>query len=200
MTLGPRTRISPATPRATSCPASSTHARLAQQRRRAGRTHLSHGIVPLEHDRRRRGLGGAVDLPHRHAARMEGRISSTRHDRRAAMANAQLERSVVGPARMLDQRRIVAGTSSVASGRQVAIPSSTASGSKRGCSRTVAPAYQRRQRLDVEPADMEHRQERENEIVRPSKSMRVDRRSRIRHQRRSALCTRALRPPVVPEV
>ena len=79
-------------------------ARLAQQPGQAGRVAARQVAAEAGIDRDRAGLGRAIDLQHRHAARREGSISGCGTWVEPVVTARRLERSVAAPARMLDHR------------------------------------------------------------------------------------------------
>ena len=156
---GPRSRISPGVPGGTGRPSAST-IRASTPRSGLAGAGRTVGASDPRIDRDRRRLGAAVDLQHRDAAGRERRRHRRLHHGRAGGDGAQARRG--RPRRKpgcAASACSVAGTSTV---RRRAVrarwPRSVASGSKRGCSVTVAPASSAGTGLDVEAADMEQRQ------------------------------------------
>ena len=116
------------------------HARLADEAGQAGR---AGALVAADAriDRDRAGLGRAVDLQHRNAARREGIDQALRHLRRAGGERAQAGDVGRGPARMLDHR-LHGGGHQHGERRLVAAPAHPAPRRARSarCSVTVAPS------------------------------------------------------------
>ena len=139
---------------------------LAMQSGLAGRAFVGECVVPLLVDRDRACLGGAIDLRHRHAPRVEGPDQPDRHDRRPGTEHAQAGKIGRRPCRMPDQgghdrrhdkRQRRAGRRDR---RQSLARIESAHQHDFGAERKGG------NRLDVQPADMEHRQEGQDAVVR----------------------------------
>ena len=137
---------------------------LAVQPAFPGRARLQPAIPRLLVDRDRRGLGQAIGLAHRDAARMDRLDQVRRHDGGAGGQQAQAGEVRLRPAREVDHR-LDGRRHQHELGRAVVLKRAQR---RRGVEAAVQdhrpPDIEGRRGQDVEPADMEHRQHRQHPV------------------------------------